>query len=230
MALLATNPEIPFGFARTTVRAPLLPRHAAVQRSSADAPYAVALLRKLLASQPDNSVVMIQRRVRDQPVHGTARTTPAEAAEALLDVVGDGGHVRLGTSPRCAQTASRWNVRGFARRGTTFWCTFRPCGQAHSSVAEWPSPIVFSGFEVGLAVTYPAASIEKDFGYAKNHPLAEAASDRAGILAFHSRTCSSAILSRDEQYFGLSEAGAGEGRGRWDHPIHCSGRRSASNS
>jgi predicted dinucleotide-binding enzyme len=40
--------------------------------------------------------------------------------------------------------------------------------------AEWPTPIVFSGFEVGQAVTFPAASIEQDFGYAKRHPLAEA--------------------------------------------------------
>src|SRR5258707_807827 len=39
---------------------------------------------------------------------------------------------------------------------------------------EWPVPIVWSGFEIGIAVPYPAASIEQDFGYVTHHPAAEA--------------------------------------------------------
>jgi inosine-uridine nucleoside N-ribohydrolase len=35
----------------------------------------------------------------------------------------------------------------------------------------WPTPIVLSGFEIGKAILYPAASIEKDFAYAKDHPI-----------------------------------------------------------
>jgi purine nucleosidase len=45
---------------------------------------------------------------------------------------------------------------------------------AKSLFANWPTPIVFSGFEVGVAVLYPAASIEHDFSYVPHHPLAEA--------------------------------------------------------
>ncbi len=40
--------------------------------------------------------------------------------------------------------------------------------------AEWPTPIVWSGFEIGIALPYPHESIEQDFAYAAHHPLAEA--------------------------------------------------------
>jgi inosine-uridine nucleoside N-ribohydrolase len=38
---------------------------------------------------------------------------------------------------------------------------------------HWPTPIVFSGFEIGRELLYPAASIEHDFAYARPHPIAE---------------------------------------------------------
>jgi inosine-uridine nucleoside N-ribohydrolase len=38
---------------------------------------------------------------------------------------------------------------------------------------RWPTPIVFSGFEIGRDLPYRAASIEHDFGYASPHPIAE---------------------------------------------------------
>ena len=34
--------------------------------------------------------------------------------------------------------------------------------------------MVFSGFEIGIALPYPAVSIERDYGYVRHHPLAEA--------------------------------------------------------
>ena len=40
--------------------------------------------------------------------------------------------------------------------------------------AEWPTPIVASGVEVGNALHYPGESIEKDFGWAENHPIVDA--------------------------------------------------------
>jgi hypothetical protein len=81
---------------------------------------------------------------------------------------------------------------------------------AKTFAADWPTPIVFSGFEVGLAVTYPAASIEKDFGYAKDHPLAEAY--RRYNPPPHERPCwdlTSVLYAvyPDRGYFGLSAPG-----------------------
>lgn len=40
--------------------------------------------------------------------------------------------------------------------------------------ADWPTPVVWSGFEIGVAAPYPAMSIERDFGYVAHHPAAEA--------------------------------------------------------
>jgi hypothetical protein len=34
--------------------------------------------------------------------------------------------------------------------------------------------MVYSGFEIGIALPYPAVSIERDYGYVPHHPLAEA--------------------------------------------------------
>lgn len=38
---------------------------------------------------------------------------------------------------------------------------------------RWPTIIVFSGFEIGRDLPYPAASIEHDFAYARPHPVAD---------------------------------------------------------
>lgn len=45
---------------------------------------------------------------------------------------------------------------------------------AQAVARRWPTPMVWSGFEIGVALPYPALSIERDFGYVRHHPLAEA--------------------------------------------------------
>lgn len=46
---------------------------------------------------------------------------------------------------------------------------------AAQSVAHyWPTPIIWSGFEIGLSVPYPHQSILEDYNYVDHHPLAEA--------------------------------------------------------
>ena len=39
---------------------------------------------------------------------------------------------------------------------------------------QWPTPIVWSGFEVGLLLRYPHQSILRDYDYVPHHPLAAA--------------------------------------------------------
>jgi len=45
---------------------------------------------------------------------------------------------------------------------------------AKKLASSWPTPIVWSGFEIGLSVAYPHESIEEDYNYTAHHPLAEA--------------------------------------------------------
>lgn len=45
---------------------------------------------------------------------------------------------------------------------------------AQKLVESWPTPIVFSGFEIGRELLFPAAAIERDFSWTPNHPVADA--------------------------------------------------------
>jgi inosine-uridine nucleoside N-ribohydrolase len=193
----ATRDEGKFlGMARDESRFP----HAL--KKSADAPDAVALLRKVLAAQPDGSTVIVQvgfstnlARLLDSPADAVSPLTGKELAAKKVKLLSamfgafksDGGINPL----------KEYNV-----------VEDLPAGK--KLVADWPTPIVFSGFEVGQAVTYPAVSIEKDFGYVKNHPLAEAY--RRYDPPPHERPCwdlTSVLYAiyPDRGYFGLSAPG-----------------------
>ena len=193
----ATRGEGKFlGMARNQERYP----HALAK--SADAPDAVALLRKVLAAQPDGSVVIAQvgfatnlARLLDSPPDAVSPLSGKELAAKKVRLASvmfgafkpDGGD----------STHREYNV-------------IEDLPAAKKFVAGWPTPIVFSGFEVGQAVTYPAASIEGDFGYVRHHPLAEAY--RLYEPPPHERPCwdlTSVLYAvhPDRGYFGLSKPG-----------------------
>jgi inosine-uridine nucleoside N-ribohydrolase len=75
---------------------------------------------------------------------------------------------------------------------------------------RWPTPIEFSGFEIGRDLLYPAASIEHDFAYARPHPIAE--SYRAYSKMPYDRptwdlTAALEAVRPEHGYFGRSEPG-----------------------
>lgn len=45
---------------------------------------------------------------------------------------------------------------------------------ARKLLAEWPTPVIAVGTEIGPALQYPATSIEKDFAWAEKHPVVDA--------------------------------------------------------
>ena len=45
---------------------------------------------------------------------------------------------------------------------------------AQTLAKQWPTPIVWSGFEIGLHLRYPHQSILRDYRYVEHHPLAVA--------------------------------------------------------
>ncbi len=170
-------------------------------KKSADAPEAVALLRKVLAAQPDHSVVIVQvgfatnlARLLDSPRDDVSPLSGKElAAKKVRLVSAMFGAYKVGGK----STHREYNVT-------------EDLPSARKFAAGWPTPIVFSGYEVGQAVTYPAASILEDFGYAKHHPLAEAY--RRYEPPPHERPCwdlTSVLYAvyPGRGYFGLSAAG-----------------------
>jgi inosine-uridine nucleoside N-ribohydrolase len=75
---------------------------------------------------------------------------------------------------------------------------------------QWPSPIVFSGYEIGLDLLFPAQSIEHDFNYVKWHPVA--ASYRAYNKMPYDRptwdlTAALQAVRDSHSYFNLSPKG-----------------------
>jgi len=76
--------------------------------------------------------------------------------------------------------------------------------------AEWPTPVVVAGAELGEAFPFPGVSIEKDFTWSEAHPLV------AAYKAFHEMPYDAAApamaaalyaVRPQENYFKVSEAG-----------------------
>jgi hypothetical protein len=69
---------------------------------------------------------------------------------------------------------------------------------------------VFSGYEVGLAITFPYEAIERDFSYTDNHPIVEAFRIYVGKREDHPNWDSTAVLEAirpDGGYFEVSAPG-----------------------
>jgi inosine-uridine nucleoside N-ribohydrolase len=134
-------------------------------QSGADAPDAVKLLRETLAKARDGVVVIVQvgfstnlARLLESPSDNISSLTGRDLVRAkvrLLSVMG-GAFVTQDKKP-----ALEYNI-------------VKDIPAAQSLVGDWPTPIVFSGFEIGVAIPFPHECIEHNFGYVKHHPLAEA--------------------------------------------------------
>jgi purine nucleosidase len=131
--------------------------------SGADAPDAVDVLRRVLAAADDGSVVIVQ--VGFSTNLARLLDSHADEASALDGVELVRRKVRLLSAMAGAfgdgEPLAEYNVK-------------IDIPAARALVENWPTPIVFSGFEVGMALEYPAESIERDFAYVAHHPLAEA--------------------------------------------------------
>jgi purine nucleosidase len=130
------------------------------------APPAVTVLRKALTGQDDGSVVIAQvgfstnlARLLDSPPDEIA---PLEGEEL----------VRRKVKLLSLMAGSFTPVAG--RLQDLEYNVVKDIPSARTLVARWPTPMVWSGFEIGIALPYPATSIERDYGYVAHHPVAEA--------------------------------------------------------
>ncbi len=209
------RPEIPIGCARpkageeASKYLPLAnakdngrPRYPHRLARSSDAPEAVPLLRQVLSRQPDHSVVLVQVGYFSN-------------FAALLETAGDFN------SPLTGVELVRQKVKFLSVMAGSFktndsnphrleFNVIKDLPAALTLVTNWPTPIVWSGFEIGIAVPYPARSIERDFKYVAHHPAAEAY--YAYMPPPHERPCwdlTSALYAvfPDGDYFGLSAPG-----------------------
>jgi hypothetical protein len=96
-----------------------------------------------------------------------------------------------------------------------------PSGPAHPDVAkdvtaarkmfaEWPTPIIAVGAEVGTALPFPGASFQQEFEWAPNHPIADAYRKFKPMPYDAPASALAATLQAvqpDAKYFALSEPG-----------------------
>lgn len=124
---------------------------------------AVALLRKTLAAQPDQSVVIAT--VGFSTNLARLLDSPGDEVSPLkgIDLVQE--KVRL-----LSIMAGMFTAEGRQKE----YNVYIDIDSAKKVYGEWPTPIVASGFEIGLAIEYPASSILRDFNYVEHHPLKEA--------------------------------------------------------
>ena len=135
-------------------------------KSGADAPEAVGLLRKTLAGEPDGSVVLVQvgfstnlSRLLDSkadehsPLDGKSLV---KRKVNLLSIMAGAFTAELAAKRFC-----EYNVK-------------IDVPNARKVIHDWPTPVVFSGWEIGHAVQYPPRSIQDDYGYVEHHPIAHA--------------------------------------------------------
>lgn len=157
------RPQIPIGVVhdgKTPKDSPMIavpvanPKYPRSLKDYKQAPEAVALLKRTLAAQPDHSVTIIQVGF----FTNLAR---------LLETP-DG----LDLAKRKVKTLVL--MAGAFPAGKKEYNVYIDLPAANKVFADWPTPIVTSGFEIGATIKYPAVSIENDFNYVPSHPVAEA--------------------------------------------------------
>lgn len=128
-------------------------------KSGADAPEAGGLIKDILARQPDGSVTIAQvgfftnlARLMDD----------AEAKELIAKKV-----------KALSLMAGAFQTVGFDTRHLEYNVKL-DVPAAQKLAKEWPTQMVWSGYEIGVAAAFPHVVIEQDLQYMPQHPLKEA--------------------------------------------------------
>jgi purine nucleosidase len=127
---------------------------------------ATALLRSTLAAQPDHSVVIAQ--VGFSTNLAGLLASPADDLSPLNGRELVERKVKLLALMAGAFQSIEGNHRYLE------YNVVKDIASARLLAERWPTAMVYSGFEIGIALPYPAVSIEQDYGYVRHHPLAEA--------------------------------------------------------
>ncbi|MEM1069742.1 MAG: nucleoside hydrolase [Planctomycetota bacterium] len=146
------------------------PRYPHDLTSGKDAPDAVDVLRRVLADAEDASVVIAQvgfstnlaNLIRSQPDDISSLTGIELVMKKvrLLSIMA-GAFKQIPGRDGKSYDHREYNV-------------VKDIPSAQILAKAWPTPIVWSGFEIGIAIPYPSESILNDYRYVSHHPLAEA--------------------------------------------------------
>ena len=164
-------------------------------------PSAVTLMRKILASANDESVVIVQvgffsnlAKLLDTSGDEYSLLSGKELIRKKVQYAS----IMAGSfTEQYHRTDGEYNVRN-------------DLPATKKVIAEWPTKIVFSGFEVGMAIPYPVTSVRRDFEYVRYHPVKEAYHLYAGLDKDQPTWDLNSVLyvvRPDSGYYTLSEPG-----------------------
>ena len=159
-----------------------------VTGAGAAAEPAVAVLRRLLTGSAEK-VVIVQVGFSTNLAALLQSPGGADLVRAKVERV-------VAMAGNFADGAAEFNVRVDASSARTVF-------------EQWPTPIVFSGFEIGRDLAFPAAGIARSFGWASPHPVAESYKAYKKMPYDRPTWDLTAVLEavRPERYFGRSEMG-----------------------
>jgi inosine-uridine nucleoside N-ribohydrolase len=182
--------------AQETSGAPRYPRNIATYQNASPA---VLVLRRALAAQPEQSVVI-------------ATVGFSTNLKLLLESPADEWSPLAGkdlVARKCKLLSIMAGMYSETGRHKEY-NVFTDAPAARAVYADWPSPIVASGFEIGLAIKFPAESIVRDFNYVPHHPLREAYELYQAMPYDRETWDLTSVLHAvrpDRGYFDLSDAG-----------------------
>jgi len=137
--------------------------------SGEQAPDAIPLLRKTLAEAEEGSVVFVQVGFS---------TNLANLLDSKPDEISPLTGIELVKRKSHSLSIMAGAFEQFLRNGKLVdhkeYNVLKDIPAAKKLAQQWPGPIVWSGFEIGLAIPYPHQSIERDYAYVQHHPLADA--------------------------------------------------------
>jgi inosine-uridine nucleoside N-ribohydrolase len=173
-------------------------------------PGAVSLYRRLLADSPDSSVVIITVGVSTNIARLLSSGPDEYSPLGGLELVSRKVEYLSMMAGNFVKSLPEANV-------------FNDSAAAAVVFRDWPTRIMISPFDVGLALKYPAESILNDFGYVELHPLVEAY--KAYLPMPYDRPTwdlTSVLYSaeKDSGYFAISPPGKVSLGYEPDHPRH----------
>ena len=129
---------------------------------SANLPDAVPFLRQLLAGEPDGSVVFVQvgfftnfARLLDTPADTLSPLTGKELIAKKVKLL--------------SLMAGSFNSSGHKEYNIV-----NDIPSAKKLITQWPTAMIFSGYEIGESISHPGVSMKEDYSYVKYHPLKDA--------------------------------------------------------
>ncbi len=186
----------------TTSRDGDVPRYPHDLKSGRDAPEAVSLLRKILTALPDGSVAIVQ--VGFSTNLGRLLDSPADAISPLT------GRELIKQKVRLLSAMAGSFSPELAAKHYGEYNIIKDIKAAQKVLGDWPGPVVASGYEIGIAIKYPAQSIREDYRYVKHHPLVDGYRLYLGDKKDRPTWDLTSVLYAvrpDRGYFGLSPAG-----------------------